>query len=86
MERCLGKRSVCTNASIMLNAAVSDDLSTVTGALAGNADGGVSLMVLTWAGMVVIVSVGRSIAPPVNDAFVECGTNPEDINVSTQSF
>ncbi len=86
MECCLGKRSICTNASILLNVAVSDDLSTVAGALAGDADVGVSVVVLTWSVMVSMVSVGRSIAPPVNDAFVECDTNPEDIVISTQSF
>ena len=74
------------NASILLNAAVSDDLSAVAGALAGDMDGGVSVVVLTRAVVVSIVGVGRSITPPVTGAFVECDANPKDIVESAQSF
>ena len=86
MERCSGKRSVCTYASILLIAVLRDDLSIFADALADGAGGGASVMVLTGVAVVLIVGVGRAIAPPVDGAFVECDANPKDIVESAQSF
>ena len=79
MERCSGKRSVCTNTSILLIAALSDELSVFAGALASDTDGGLSVEGLTTDVVVLIVGVGRATAPLANVAFVECDANPEDI-------
>ena len=86
MERCSGKRSVCTYASILLIAVLRDDLSIFADALADGAGGGASVMVLTGVAVVLIVGVGRAIVPLVNGAFVECDANPKDIVESAQSF
>ncbi len=58
MVCCVAKKSICTNASILVIVTFKDDLSIFEDASVEDADGGVSIEVSARAVMALIVGVG----------------------------
>ena len=79
MDRCSSKRSVCTNSSILLTAAIMEELLLFGCDSAGGTDGGRWITAILVSAVWVSVGAGRAESPLFDVALAECDTDLEDI-------